>query len=138
MQSTSKEELTDLLRFVERQTAFAIRTTDKVKTYHDFLTSDDAMVLFNSTCMCLQSIGETIKQVDDRTHKRFFVLYPKTPWKQIIGMRNIISHEYLSVDPELVFSIVKEELSPLLESMQHVLADIDAGLRDNELSETKI
>ena len=44
MQSTSKEELTDLLRFVERQTAFAIRTTEKVKTYHDFLTSDDAMV----------------------------------------------------------------------------------------------
>ena len=138
MQSTSKEELTDLLRFVERQTAFAIRTTEKVKTYHDFLTSDEAMVLFNSTCMCLQSIGETIKQVDERTNKKFFLLYPETPWKQIIGMRNIISHEYLSVDPELVFSIVKEELNPLLESMRHILADIDAGLRDAELSETNL
>ena len=138
MQSISKEELTDLLRFVERQTAFAIRTTDKVKTYHDFLTSDDAMVLFNSTCMCLQSIGETIKQVDDRTQKRLFSLYPETPWKKVIGMRNIISHEYLSVDPQVIFATVKTRLQPLLESMQHILADIDAGLRDDELSGTNL
>ena len=86
----------------------------------------------------MQSIGETIKQVDERTNKKFFLLYPETPWKQIIGMRNIISHEYLSVDPELVFSIVKEELNPLLESMRHILADIDAGLRDAELSGTNL
>lgn len=136
MQSTSKEELTDLLRFVERQTAFAIRTTAHVKTYHEFLTSDSAMVLFNSTCMCLQSIGKAIEQVNDRTGKRFFCLYPEIPWRQIIGMRNIISHEYLSVDPELVLNIVKDELPPLLETMQRILADIDAGLRDNELTNT--
>lgn len=91
------------------------------------------MVLFNSTCMCLQTIGETIRQVDDRTQGRLFILYPETPWKQIIGMRNIISHEYLAIDPELVFNITREELCPLLISIRRVLADIDAGLRDKEL-----
>ena len=136
MQSTSKEELTDLLRFVERQTAFAIRTTAHVKTYHEFLTSDSAMVLFNSTCMCLQSIGGTIKQVDDRTKGKLFILYPETPWKKVIGMRNIISHEYLSIDPQVIFATVKTRLHPLLETMQRILADIDAGLRDNELTNT--
>ena len=134
MQSTSKEELTDLLRFVERQTAFVIRTTAHVKTYHEFLTSDSTMVLFNSTCMCLQSIGETIKQVDDRTKGKLFILYPETPWKKVIGMRNIISHEYLSIDPQVIFATVKTRLHPLLETMQRILADIDAGLRDNELT----
>lgn len=122
-----------MLRFVEHQTAFAIKTTTRVENYHEFLTSDDGMVLFNSTCMCLQSIGETIRQVDDRTHGRLFVLYPETPWKQIIGMRNIISHEYLSIDPELIFDITNEELSPLLTSLHRILADIDAGLRNEEL-----
>ena len=136
MQSTSKEELTDLLRFVERQTALAIRTTAHVKTYHEFLTSDSAMVLFNSTCMCLQSIGETIKQVDDRTKGKLFILYPETPWKKVIGKRNIISHEYLSIDPQVIFATVKTRLHPLLETMQRILADIDAGLRDNELTNT--
>ncbi len=48
-------------------------------------------------------------------------------------MRNIISHEYLAVDPELVFDIVKTELHPLLTDIRQVLADIEAGIRDNEL-----
>lgn len=133
MQSTSKEQLTDMLRFVERQIVFTIETTAQVKTYHDFLKSQNAMVLFNSTCMCIQTIGETIKQVDDRTGGKLFALYPQTPWKQIVGMRNIISHEYLAVDPELVFDIVKTELHPLLTDLRHVLADIESGLRDSEL-----
>lgn len=137
MQSTYKYELADMLRFVERQIVFTIETTVKVETYHDFLGSQDAMVLFNSTCMCLQSIGETIRQVDDRTAGCLFTHYPTTPWKQIIGMRNIISHEYLSVDPELVLDIVRTELHPLLIDIRQVLADIDAGLRNEELANKK-
>lgn len=101
-----------MLRFVERQTVFVLETTADVKTYHDFLTNMSGMVLFNSTCMCLQTIGETIRQVDELTAGNLFARYPSTPWKQIIGMRNIISHEYLSVDTELVFDITREELAP--------------------------
>lgn len=133
MQSTSKQQLTDMIQFVERQIVFTIETTAKVQTYHDFLVSQDSMVLFNSTCMCLQSIGETIRQVDERTEGKLFSLYPTTPWKQIIGMHNIISHEYLSIDPELVFDITRSELHPLLTDIRHILADINSGLRDNEL-----
>ena len=79
MQFTSKEELADMLRFVECQTVFTIETTAKVETYHDFLASQEAMVLFNSTCMCLQTIGETIRRVDERTNGRLFACYPATP-----------------------------------------------------------
>lgn len=135
MQSTSKYELTDMIRFVERQIVFTIETTAKVHTYHEFLISQDSMVLFNSTCMCLQSIGEVIKQVDDRTKGKLFSLYPTTPWKKVIGMRNIISHEYLSIDPQVIFATVKNRLHPLLTDIRRILADIDAGLRDNELTE---
>lgn len=124
-----------MMRFVERQIVFTIETTAKVHTYHEFLISQDSMVLFNSTCMCLQSIGEVIKQVDDRTKGKLFSLYPTTPWKKVIGMRNIISHEYLSIDPQVIFATVKNRLHPLLTDIRRILADIDAGLRDNELTE---
>lgn len=124
-----------MIRFVERQIVFTTETTAKVHTYHEFLISQDSMVLFNSTCMCLQSIGEVIKQVDDRTKGKLFSLYPTTPWKKVIGMRNIISHEYLSIDPQVIFATVKNRLHPLLTDIRRILADIDAGLRDNELTE---
>lgn len=112
MQSTSKYELTDMIRFVERQIVFTIETTAKVHTYHEFLLSQDSMVLFNSTCMCLQSIGEVIKQVDDRTKGKLFSLYPTTPWKKVIGMRNIISREYLIHRPSGNIRHGKESSSP--------------------------
>ena len=135
MQSMSKQALIDMLRFVESQTAFIIKTTVRISNYQDFLNSDDGMVLFNSTCMCLQTIGETIRQVDDRTHGCLFSHYPEIPWRQIIGMRNIISHEYLSIDPELIYDITSKELPPLLASLHQILIDIDAGLRNKELGE---
>ena len=50
-----------MLRFVERQTVFVLETTADVKTYHDFLTNMSGMVLFNSTCMCLQSVKQFAK-----------------------------------------------------------------------------
>lgn len=130
-----KYELIDLLRFVERQIVFTMESTANVKTYMDFMDSMQATILFNSTCMCLQSIGETIKQVDDRTHHKLFALYPSTPWKRVIGMRNILSHEYFSIDPEIILETVKKRLHPLLEDMRKILADIDKGLRDEELKE---
>ena len=130
MQSISNEQVADMLRFVERQTVFVLETTADVKTYHDFLTSVSGMVLFNSTCMCLQTIGETIRKVDDITAGNLFILYPSTPWKKVIGMRNFISHEYLSIDPEVIFATVKIRLVPLLTDLRHVLADIDKVLQE--------
>ena len=134
MRYTSKYELVDLLRFVERQAEFVIESTLEVKTADDFMLSMNGMVLFNSTCMCLQSIGEAIRQIDNKTNGQLFARYPDTPWKQIIGMRNIISHEYLSIDPDLIFDIVKEELRPLLVTLRRLLADTDAGLLDGILN----
>ncbi len=80
-----------MLCFVEHQTTFIIDSTTEVKSSNDFLVSMNGMVLFNSTCMCLQSIGEVIRKIDDKTNGQLFKLYPEIPWKQIISMRNIIS-----------------------------------------------
>ena len=131
MRYLSKYEMLDRLRFVESQTVFVLETTDKIKTANDFLMSQSGMVLFNSTYMCLRSIGETIRQIDDHTDGKLFALYPTTPWKKIIGMRNFLSHEYFSIDPQVIFATVKTRLHPLLDDVRKVIADIDAGLRDD-------
>ena len=73
--------------------------------------------------MCLQTIGETIKKIDDYTKGELFSQYPATPWKKVIGMRNIISHEYMSVDPQIIFETVKKQLLPLLDSIHEVIKD---------------
>jgi uncharacterized protein with HEPN domain len=47
----------------------------------------------------LEVIGEAAKRVPPDTQARF----PDTPWRQIIGMRNIIAHDYLG-NPDKGFS----------------------------------
>ena len=67
MRSISKQDLLDRLQFIDQQIQFILDSTESVRTIDDFLLSMNGMVLFNSTCMCLQTIGEAIRQVDDQT-----------------------------------------------------------------------
>lgn len=117
-----------MLHFVEEQSSFIERTTKHLNSYHDFLISDSAMVLFNSTCMCLQTIGETVRQIDNLTEEALLVEnYKEIPWKRIIGLRNILSHEYAAIDPEAIFNTVKIGIPPLLTTINSIIADIENG-----------
>ena len=49
MQSMSKQALIDMLRFVESQTAFIIKTTVRISNYQDFLNSDYSI---RRVCAC--------------------------------------------------------------------------------------
>lgn len=126
----SKRDIYELIKFVESQIIFTIESTSNINHYEQFLDSMGAKVLFNSTCMCLQSIGETIKQIDDRTDKQLFAQYPNTPWKRVIGLRHIISHEYSSLDPEVILETVKNRLTPLLADINKIIDDINNGKHD--------
>ena len=111
----SEDVLLEMLGFIMHQTEFIIETTSEVKDVDELLVTTTGMVLYNSTCMCLQTIGETVKKIDDLTDKVFFsVYYPQIPWRAIIGMRNIISHEYSATDPEKVFNTAKVNIPELL------------------------
>lgn len=85
------------------------------------------MVLFNSTCMCLQTIGETVRQIDNLTEEKFIVNYNEIPWKRIIGLRNILSHEYAAIDPEAIFNTIKIGIPPLLTTLNNIVTDIENG-----------
>ena len=128
MRSISKEKIVGMLHFVEEQSSFIERTTKHLNSYHDFLISDSAMVLFNSTCMCLQTIGETVRQIDNLTEEALLVEnYKEIPWKRIIGLRNILSHEYAAIDPEAIFNPIKIGIPPLLATINSIIADIENG-----------
>lgn len=61
------------------------------------------MTIFDSCVMRLQTIGEYVKKIDDKTNKQLLPKYPQVPWVKVIGQRNIISHEYSAVDEEKIF-----------------------------------
>jgi uncharacterized protein with HEPN domain len=50
--------------------------------------------------------------------------YAEIPWKQVTGMRDRLSHEYFSIDLDVVWRTVHEDLPPLRETAQKMLDDL--------------
>lgn len=134
MQCMSKDIMLDMLDYIKHQAEFIIETTEDVKELNDFLCSQSGMVLYNSTCMCLQTIGETVRKIDELTDRKFLdKCYPEVPWRSIIGMRNIISHEYAATDPEKVFNTIKLDIPALLQKVDEIIEDVSAGKHNDKL-----
>ena len=124
MQSISKVEIIDMVLFVEERINTTIERCERVNSVNDFLASPDKMDIFDATCMRLQTIGETIKTIDNLTNHELLRNYTDTPWRSIIGLRNIISHEYLSIDPGEIYNIVKVHLPKLLLVILQIKKDV--------------
>lgn len=130
----SKDIMLDMLDYIRHQAEFIIETTEDVKELNDFLCSQSGMVLYNSTCMCLQTIGETVRKIDELTDRKFLdKCYPEVPWRSIIGMRNIISHEYAATDPEKVFNTIKLDIPALLQKVDMIIEDVSAGKHNDKI-----
>ncbi len=59
-----------------------------------------------------------IGEAGNKTSKEFQNKYPAIPWKNLIGLRNILIHDYLGVDINAVWANIQKELSPLKQQVK--------------------
>ena len=62
-------------------------------------------------------IGEATK----RLSKEFRSQHPTIPWKEIAGMRAVISHDYDEIDLDEVWIVMTQNLPPLLAYIQPLI-----------------
>ena len=55
----------------------------------------------------------------------FVEKYDKVPWGDIAGMRHHIVHGYYKVDNRVLWNVIKHDIAPLREQVQHYLDTID-------------
>ena len=65
----------------------------------------------------IEIIGEAANQVTEETKQKF----TEIEWKQIIGLRHILVHEYFGVDNSLIWQIVITDIPKLKERSTEVL-----------------
>ena len=65
----------------------------------------------------VQVIGEAARHVSTEGQ----LSLPAIPWREIIGMRNRIVHDYLGVDEDVVWEVVTGDLPPLVDILERVV-----------------
>ena len=62
-----------------------------------------------------------IGEASARLSNELKVRHPNTPWKKIVGLRNITAHAYFTIDWEAVWETTENDLEPLREKIQEIL-----------------
>jgi len=65
----------------------------------------------------LQIIGEAARALSPS----FMQQHAGVPWSQIIGMRNVLVHNYFGIDVAIVWSVVERDLPPLKQQVVSML-----------------
>ncbi len=99
---------------------------DLIAKPDDFLLNSDGMFLLSGICMQLIFIGESLKTIDNKTAHNYLVHYPNIPWNAIMGLRDIIAHEYHRIDEEEIFNVMNVELGPLLDTIRTMKKELPA------------
>lgn len=75
----------------------------------------------NAVIRSLEVIGEASKKIPEEIRKK----YSDIPWNKMSGMRDKLIHEYFGVDLEIVWTVCKEELPPLLPKVKIILDELE-------------
>lgn len=70
----------------------------------------------------LQIIGEAARHVPDEVRG----MAPDIPWNKIIGMRNILVHGYFTIDLDIVWDAVQQDVPLLKPAVVALLKQLEA------------
>lgn len=103
-----KERLYDIQEAIERIEKYSMRGKQEF---------ENEELIQNWIIYHLQIIGEAASRFNDEFRQQ----HSKIPWSKIIGMRNILIHNYFEIDTEIVWNAVEKDLPILKQNIKSLL-----------------
>jgi uncharacterized protein with HEPN domain len=91
-------------------TARKIATKAGGMAREQYENNEDVQMVF---AHLVQVLGEAAAHVSPAGHERF----PDIPWKRILGMRHRIVHDYMNIDAELLWEVVRRNVPELVDML---------------------
>jgi len=120
-----KELVIELLSKMIEATEKVLYRSRNINSVDDFLENDETLTLLDSLCMQFIAIGEAVKKIDKLTDKKLLKNYPDIPWRDITGMRDILSHHYFDLNADVIFDVTTEYIPHLQTVLKEILIDIE-------------
>ena len=69
-------------------------------------------------------LGEAARRVSEK----FKDAHPDIPWRNLIGQRNVIAHQYDKIDHERLWVTIKTSCPQILETLEAVISQLKKGI----------
>jgi uncharacterized protein with HEPN domain len=103
-----RERLLDIREAIENIQKYAARGKDAF--------SEDELIQ-TWVLHHIQILGEAAARISDEFQEQ----HPDIPWFKIVGMRNILVHDYFKIDVNAVWSVVENDLPTLYDQIKRIL-----------------
>ncbi|MGD0551464.1 MAG: DUF86 domain-containing protein [Sedimentisphaerales bacterium] len=100
------------------------RRSSSIKSPDDFTANDDNLDKLDAIAMMLIAVGESFKKIDLETDGKWLTKYPEIDWHGVIGLRNVLAHDYFDIDAEEIYKICRRDVPQLLKTVQRMLREI--------------
>lgn len=125
MHNEQKEMLLSTLEDIKYSLELILKRANNINSSDDFLKDENGLQKLDSIAMRLSAIGEGFKNIDKLSNNQLLIKYPNIPWKNVKGIRDILSHHYFDLDAEVIFNICKKDANELLETTIKIIEDLN-------------
>ena len=109
MKRVYEDYLRDMLENAEKARSFV-----KGLDFDGFREDDKAVY---AVIRAFEIIGEAARQIPEDVRDT----HPEIQWREIMGMRNKLTHEYFGVNTEVVWRTVNEDLPIIIPALRKML-----------------
>jgi len=103
--------INDMMAFASKVIAY----TEGMRQ-QDFI---DSGISYDAVLRNLELIGEAAMHVPDAVRQA----HSEIPWRMIIATRNRLIHAYLGIDNDIIWSIIQDDIPPLLAALKKLKQD---------------
>ena len=108
-----------------------LKYCEQVAGTHEFFHEDEAQFFDeesgfasrNAIAMPVFQIGELTNALSDELRAS----RPDIPWRDIVGMRNIVAHHYGKIEIDTLWSVSRDDVPALAEQIREILEAEDHG-----------
>lgn len=91
----------------------------EAKSLHTFEDILNDRILFYGITKMTEIIGEGAYKL---THE-FRDTHPEIPWREIIGMRHLLVHGYFTINPEVLWDVIQNDIPSMIPTLKKYLEE---------------
>lgn len=113
-----REEVRDIERIEHILETISVLEDSRTKHTLEEMKSDP--ILFYGFTRGIEIIGEAAYMITKELKSQ----YPEIPWRDVMGLRQVIVHGYYKINPDIIWEVLQHDITELKTQIEKIRNDI--------------